>query len=378
MEIKFGNNNSKKSLLAEAKKLIKENRKVFNLKNGYLEEDEIVEIEKRIRTCFSEIKVKYSNEVFWEELKNGLFNQLAINAILNKLIATYTEYENALKNHQSNSWYYKKPNIDIWTNFYNVNELTNHFKEVIKKGNNQSFIKKCQEDGVFSINDLNLLSIYWENSINEIKEMQKNNLIKSDIEYFDFIDNSYYRKCNNLKITSLSDLNEKLSEARKIQLNESSNIINSLEKFIDNEIINPFAKWKLNIAYLSHSEITRIGRYKSQLCYYKSNEIEVEVQKEFDSNPNYRGYVFVLTIIDKEILTTSWFGDNKMIKRNRKYISKDVQKVDIQNENAVFVYMHRHFDPEVILLENYDEALGIENTITTSRIKERREFVKKR
>ena len=97
-----------------------------------------------------------------------------------------------------------------------------------------------------------------------------------------------------------------------------------------------------------------------------NNKIQYKYCKSADCKGIETKYVDVFIISNKYFVKLS-INNKGIIDRVEHIIKRDVKKLNIVGDNMLEIYFHGLFDPEVIVLDSYDEALKLQRHITQLR-----------
>ncbi len=145
-------------------------------------------------------------------------------------------------------------------------------------------------------------------------------------------------------------------------------ILNNAPEFVNAETISDKDLAFINVGY-RWTYYEGAGSYhpKLQNAFQIINEnISFKYYKKADCKD------INATFADIFIFTTKYFiklslGANGVLDRTEHIIQRDIKKLNIVDNNKLEIYFHGHFDPEIIVLDNYKSALQIQRHLTELR-----------
>lgn len=150
------------------------------------------------------------------------------------------------------------------------------------------------------------------------------------------------------------------------QYNEMYKLITTFETTNAKQNALIFATHIFNIGYISSVHNDRINKYRNNYTVSQNNK---EYNYLHENGTKYLATSFLSSYtITNSTVNILVIDPEKVIRNTTLHISKDIQRVEVIDELEVHIHMHKHFDAEVIIMNNYEEAVQLVDAINSARV----------
>jgi len=349
--------------------------KIIDKLEQQLSEEKIIEVGYNKATFITQQEFEKKWNIFYKAVKEGLesykkkYNTLLtmkpIPAELFKLSESdfARQYSRCAKSHLEQKSWYNHRSYDYQEELKsNVeNKFVNIYRHLKKYLFAESTCKSISEEYDIDISPNTFL-------YNEQEYLDKNAFLKKDNHC---IFRSYYHHeyLSDSITKDFIDTMAAIKKGIKEKLEPYWNLEATTKKYLEKEPslkkLSPFAKWKINIGERTYSS-DRYDRISANIKVWHNSKTYNYTQR--NNAKEIEGIYAKIFLLDKKNVTVLVVGESKLYERTIYNIYRQIQRTDVVNDNQLQVSMHRHFDPELLYLDDYDEALEFQDTIEQSRL----------
>jgi hypothetical protein len=158
---------------------------------------------------------------------------------------------------------------------------------------------------------------------------------------------------------------EMLQKSILAQYNVMYKLIATFEKYQAKQNQPIFATHIFNMGVVTSKYNDRIHKYRNFYTVFQNNKAYKYTHES--GTKELQGFFLTSYTITNAIVNVMVTDTEKVIRNTTLNINKDVQRVEVIDELEVHIFMHKHFDAEIIIMNSYEEALQLQEQINNAR-----------